>query len=107
MVADKLVDLRYIDGVSHAAGRLALRTNWLRPWLTKRWCIPKANAEFVWRREDILGVHTRPYDLLRPLISLDEVSKQLVGEIRCPRPGQPRPARCDFAHARTGLPTSS
>jgi hypothetical protein len=47
--------------------------------------------------EDILGVYTRPYDAARPLICLDEASRQLVGETRCPRPIQPgRPARYDY-----------
>jgi transposase len=104
LLADKLVELRYIDGVSYETVRQVLRKNRLKPWLTKRWCIPpKANAEFVWRMEDILSVYTRPYDPARPLVCLDEVSKQLIGETRCPRPIQPgRPARYDYEYARNG-----
>ena len=49
------------------------------------WCIPpKANAEFVWKMEDILQVYKRPYDLLRPVVCMDETSKQLIGETRLP-----------------------
>ena len=104
LLADKLVELRYIDGVSHETVRQLLRKNQLKPWLTRRWCIPpKANAEFVWRMEDVLGVYTRPYDPLRPLVCLDEVPKQLIGETRCPRPMQPgRPARHDYEYERRG-----
>jgi len=104
LLAGKLVELRYIDGVSYETVRQVLNKNQLKPWLTRRWCIPpKANAEFVWRMEDILGVYTRPYDPKHPLICLDEVSKQLIGETRCPRPMQPgRPARYDYEYERHG-----
>ena len=40
LLADKLVEPRYIDGVSHEAVRQVRRKNQLKPWLTKRWCIP-------------------------------------------------------------------
>jgi transposase len=104
LLAGKLVELRYIDGVSYETVRQVLKRNELKPWLTRRWCIPpKASAEFVWRMEDVLSVYTRPYDPERPLICLDEVSKQLVGETRCPRPSQPgRPARYDYEYERRG-----
>ena len=104
LLAGKLVELRYIDGVSYEMVRQVLKKNALKPWLTRRWCIPpKANAEFVWRMEDILSVYTRPYDPKHPLICLDEVSKQLIGETRCPRPMQPgRPARYDYEYERRG-----
>jgi transposase len=104
LLADKLVELRYVDGVSHEAVRQVLTKNRLKPWLTDRWCIPpKANAEFVWRMEDILGVYTRPYDPLRPLVCLDEVSKQLIGETRSPRPAGPgKPVRYDYEYERRG-----
>jgi hypothetical protein len=58
------------------------------------WCIPpKANAEFVWKMEDVLQVYKRPYDPLRPVVCMDETSKQLIGETRTPvdpAPGRPR-----------------
>ena len=42
--------------------------------------------------EDVLEVYHRPYDEKRPLVALDEASKQLVGEVAQPlppAPGQP------------------
>ena len=98
------MELRYIDGVSYETVRQVLKKNRLKPWLTRRWCIPpKGSGEFVWRMEDILGVYTRPYDPSRPLICLDEVSKQLIGETRCPRPMRPgQPARYDYEYERRG-----
>lgn len=53
--------------------------------------------------EDVLEVYTRPYDRRRPMVCLDESSKQLVKETRCPiaaRPGQPR--RVDYEYERNG-----
>src|SRR3954465_11630110 len=58
------------------------------------WCIPpKRSAEFVFHMEDVLEVYHRPHDPRRPVVCLDECSKQLIGEGRTPLP--PRPARDD------------
>jgi nucleotidyltransferase/DNA polymerase involved in DNA repair len=47
--------------------------------LKKYWCIPpKANAKFVAAMEDVLEVYRRPFDASRPLVCLDEASRQLV-----------------------------
>jgi hypothetical protein len=77
----------------------------LKPWLVKMWCIPpNANAEFVWKMEDVLEVYKRPYDPLRPVVCMDETSKQLIGETRRPvdaAPGQPR--RVDYEYERKGV----
>ncbi|MFT7538229.1 MAG: hypothetical protein ACI9F2_000372 [Lysobacterales bacterium] len=47
------------------------------------------NAEFVSRMEDILAVYKRPYDPKKPLVCLDESSKQQVKEIRIPLSMEP------------------
>jgi len=53
--------------------------------------------------EDVLDVYTRPHDPTRPLVCLDETSKQLVAETRTPRTMQPgRPARHDYEYKRNG-----
>ena len=53
---------------------------------------PRANADFVCAMEDVLEVSTRPYDPARPVVCLDELSKQLVAEIRTPcRPNRVSP----------------
>jgi len=105
LLADKMVELRYIDGVSYETVRQVLRKNRLKPWLTKRWCIPpEQSGEFVWRMEDILEVYTRPYDQKRPQVCLDEASKQLLADAR---PGQPvapgRVKREDYEYERNGV----
>ena len=53
--------------------------------------------------EDVLAVYTRPHDPARPLVCLDETSKQLVGETRPAVPMAPgRPARHDYEYRRNG-----
>ena len=39
--------------------------------------------------EDVLDVYHRPYDENRPLVCLDEASKQLIGEVIEPIPAEP------------------
>ena len=54
--------------------------------------------------EDVLEVYTRPADPRRPLVCMDEISKQLVGETRLPLPLQPgQPARFDAEYVRNGV----
>ncbi len=55
------------------------------------------------RMEDVLEVYHRPYDERRPLVCLDEVPVQLVGEARRPLPPEPgRPERFDYEYVRNG-----
>jgi hypothetical protein len=64
---------------------------------------PKADAEFVAAMEDVLEVYHRPYDEKRPLVCLDEASKQLVGEVVEPIPAEPgQPQRFDYEYVRNG-----
>ena len=53
--------------------------------------------------EDVLDVYHRPYDENRPLVCLDEASKQLIGEVIEPIPAEPgQPERFDYEYARNG-----
>jgi len=53
--------------------------------------------------EDILEVYQRPHDPHRPLVCLDETSKQLIAETRVPIAAKPgRPARHDYEYRRNG-----
>jgi hypothetical protein len=59
--------------------------------------------EFVAAMEDILDVYTRKYDKKRPLVCIDEVSRQLIGEVRAPVPvAQGKPARYGTEYKRNG-----
>lgn len=65
---------------------------------------PKANAKFVWKMEDVLDIYTRSYDPQYPQVCMDELSKQLVGDVRPPlamAPGQPE--RVDYEYQRGGV----
>jgi transposase len=53
--------------------------------------------------EDVLEVYQRPHDERRPLVGIDEVPVQLVGEARSPLPARPgTPARYDYEYRRNG-----
>ena len=47
---------------------------------------PDANAGFVAAMEDVLETYQKPRDPDRPLVCLDETSKQLIVETRAPIP---------------------
>jgi hypothetical protein len=76
----------------------------LKPWRKQMWCIPpEQNAEFVCVMENVLEVYHRPYDAKRPVVCMDETSKQLVKETRARHLAAPgRPARIDYEYERNG-----
>ena len=56
--------------------------------------------------EDVLEVYHRPHDENRPLVCLDEASRQLIGETIQPIPAEPgQPERVDYESVRTGTAT--
>lgn len=61
------------------------------------------SAEFVAAMEDVLEVYHRPYGPARPVVCLDECSKQLIGEVREPLPPKPgQIAKYDSEYERRG-----
>lgn len=80
------------------------KKNELKPHLKDYWVIPpEQDAEFVCAMEDVLDVYQRDYDPQRPVVCLDETSKQLVKETRSPVPAAPgRPERIDYEYERHG-----
>lgn len=67
------------------------------------WCIPKVTCEFKKRMFDVLKVYARPYDPQRPVVCIDEKSKQLLGNTRMPirvKPG--KATRIDYEYKRNG-----
>ncbi|MBN2294529.1 MAG: IS630 family transposase [Pirellulales bacterium] len=94
LLADRMVRLEYVDEVSKDTVSRVLKKNERKPWLSKQWCIPpKANAEFVCKMEGVLEVYKRPYDPQRPVVCLDETSKQWIGEV----------AHYDYEYVRNGV----
>ncbi len=65
---------------------------------------PDANAAFVAAMEDVLETYQKPRDPERPLVCLDETSKQLIIETRKPIPAKPgQPIRHDYEYVRNGV----
>ena len=65
---------------------------------------PQANAGFVANMEDVLEVYQRPHDPQRPVVCLDETTKQMIVETRAPIPAAPgRKARHDYEYERNGV----
>jgi hypothetical protein len=65
---------------------------------------PDANASFVAAMEDVMETYQKPRDPDRPLVRLDETSKQLIIETRAPIPAKPgQPARRDDEYQRNGV----
>lgn len=53
--------------------------------------------------EDVIEVYHRPFDEKRPVVCIDEVPVQLIGETRMPIPAQPgRRERVDYEYKRNG-----
>ena len=54
--------------------------------------------------EDVLEVYQRPHDPERPVVCLDETSKQLIAETRAPIAATPgHAARYDYEYERNGM----
>jgi hypothetical protein len=86
-------------------GAASVKKNDIRPWIVETWGIPPhADADFVWRMDDVLQTYQLPYDPWYPVVCFDEACKQLLGEVRPsqrPKPG--KPARVDYEYERKGV----
>jgi hypothetical protein len=70
----------------------------------KSWCIGKPSAQYVAKMEDVLDVYQRPYDAKRPVVCLDETSKELRETPRGSLPLEPgEPERQDYEYVRNGV----
>jgi transposase len=103
LLADEMVRLTVHESVSDETIRRRLDELELKPWQEKMWCIPKVDAEFVARMEDVLALYAEPPDERRPVVCFDETPRQLIGEERVPvraEPGKRR--RFDYEYVRNG-----
>jgi transposase len=54
--------------------------------------------------EDVLDAYHRPQDEARPVVCIDEASRQLIGEAVQPIPAEPgQPERVDYEYTRNGV----
>ncbi len=64
---------------------------------------PNADGEFVARMEDLLDLYAEPLSASRPVVCMDEASKQLVGEMKPSLPvGRGYAKRVDYEYRRNG-----
>lgn len=83
LLSERMVQMNYIDEISHTTVGAVLRKNHLKPHLVEEWCIPEEqSADFVACMEDVLEVYSRPYDEKYPVVCMDEKPLQLLGEAR-------------------------
>ena len=92
LLADELVVLGLVEAISTETRAASVKKNDIHPWIVETWCIPPhADADFVWRMEDVIQTYQLPYDARYPVVCFDEACKQLFGEVRPsqrPRPGK-------------------
>lgn len=71
----------------------------------KEWKIaPKQSAEFVARMEDVLSVYLRAYDAKRPVVCVDESSKQQIQDVIESLPMKPGESiKFDSEYKRNGV----
>lgn len=104
LLAERLVAMTDLEGISTATIHRRLSENELKPWQKRMWCIPKVDAEFVARMEDVLDVYGDCCDVSDPVVCFDETPVQLVEETRTPRKAEPgKPARYDYEYRRKGV----
>jgi hypothetical protein len=67
------------------------------------WCIQEITPEYRERMYNLLDLYAEPYDPLRPVICMDEKSKQLLANVRTSLPMKTgRPERQDYEYKRHG-----
>jgi transposase len=103
LLAGEMVRLTEHASLSADTVRRRLAENKLKPWQKKMWCIPKVDAEFVAKMEDVLDLYAEPADEKRPVVCFDETPRQLIGEARVPVAAKPgKAARVDYEYVRNG-----
>ena len=103
LLADEMVKLTAHESLSRETVRRRLAENHLKPWRKKMWCIPRVDAEYVARMEDVLDLYAEEADPQRPVVCFDESPTQLIGEVRQPIPPESgQVERYDYEYRRNG-----
>lgn len=67
------------------------------------WCVGTLTEEYRQRMYNLLDLYARPFRSREPVVCLDEKSKQLLKDSRCPLPIRPgTPLRLDYEYVRGG-----
>lgn len=103
LLANEIVRLTGHESLSRETVRRRLEENDLKPWRRDMWCIPKVDAEYVARMEDVLDLYNEEPNPKRPVVCFDESPTQLIGEVREPIPAKPgQLERFDCEYRRNG-----
>ncbi|HEY6108538.1 MAG TPA: IS630 family transposase, partial [Gemmatimonadales bacterium] len=103
LLAGEMIRLTAHTEISDETIRRRLAEVDLKPWQKKMWCVPKLDAEYVARMEDVLALYAEPPDPKRPVVCFDETPRQLIGEARVPVRAEPgKRARFDYEYVRNG-----
>ncbi len=71
LLADKAVELHYVDNISYETVREGFKKNVLKPWKQDGWVIPPlSDGNFVAHMEMVLDVYKQPYDPLYPVVCI-------------------------------------
>ena len=104
LLSDAFVASTDIDSISSQTILRLLEEKEIKPWQKKMWCIPKLDAQFVAKMEQILDLYAMPFNPKQPVVNFDEAIKQLVAE---PRPALAvapgKPERYDHEYERKGV----
>jgi transposase len=103
LLADEIVRLTNHSSLSRDTIARRLAENELKPWQKKMWCIPKVDAEYVARMEEVLDLYAEEPNPDKPVVCFDESPVQLIGETRvpiAPKPGKVE--RFDNEYRRNG-----
>lgn len=104
LLSENLIALTDLETVSLETIRNRLKSNELKPWKRKMWCIGEMNADYIAQMEDILTLYAEPANALYPVVNFDEAGKQLVEHIKAPKnisPGQCN--KVDYEYKRSGV----
>jgi|SRR5882672_6345866 len=103
LLAGEMLKLTEHESLSRETVRRRLAENDLKPWRKKMWCVPRVDAEYVARMEDVLDLYAEEPDAQRPVVCFDESPIQLIGETRQPIPAKPgQIERYDYEYRRNG-----
>jgi hypothetical protein len=103
LLAGEMVRLTEHESISRETIRRRLVENELKPWRRDMWCIPKIDAEYVARMEDVLDLYAEDPSPQHPVVCFDESPTQLIGEVRAPIPAEPgQLERFDCEYSRNG-----
>ena len=103
LLAGEFIKLTEHESLSRETVRRRLAENQMKPWRKNMWCIPKIDAEYVARMEDVLDLYAETPEPHRPVICFDESPTQLIGEVRPVIPAKPgQLERYDCEYRRNG-----